>query len=366
MKKTLLGIAALGAASSFFLTKYPPLGKAPNPKRKAQYRTSPNFRHNKFHNLLPATVENDLQFYLTLMRDFLQKNPHMSPETVLPVQPYHWSKTASSTQAKATWFGHSTILVELNGAKIFIDPMLGQSPSPFPRIGTQRYSPGLPFDISNVPPVDIVLYSHDHYDHLDYRSVSLLKDRAGIFIVPLGVGSRLEGWGVPSWKIKELDWWEMIDHKGIRFTSAPARHFSGRSLFDQDCTLWSSWVMESQETKIFFSGDSGYGPHFKEIGDKFGPFDLTMMECGQYDTRWADLHMFPEETVQAHKDVQGKLLLPIHWAGFTMAFNPWTDSIERVMKATNEQDIKITTPRIGETIIIGDGNYPDEQWWKSI
>jgi len=365
MKKTLLGVATFAMASTLFLKYYPMFGKAPNSKKKLSYRSSPIFDNKKFNNLYPTIIKSDAKFLASVMKDYIRNIPNLAPTKPLPTQPFHW-RVQPSTETKVTWFGHSTVLLELNEKTIFIDPMLGRSPSPFPQIGGKRYNPGLPFELSTVPTIDIVLYSHDHYDHLDYDSVKLLKNKASLFIVPLGVGSRLEGWGVPADKIKELDWWDTLKVSGIQFTSTPARHFSGRSLFDHNSTLWSSWVIQDEETKIFFNGDSGYGPHFKEIGEKYGPFDFTMMECGQYDERWAPIHMMPEETVQAHLDLRGQLLMPIHWSAFTLAFNEWTDSIERVTEAAKEYGVAITTPKIGQSVTVGVEVYPTEQWWKTV
>jgi len=365
MKKTLLGIAAAGVASTLFLQYYPLFGKAPKGPKKQSLKASSHYDKNKFKNLKPTTVNNDLQFIGSVLKDSTRKIPNLAPTNLLPMQNFLWSNQPTPG-ARVTWFGHSAVLLELNEKTIFIDPMLGNSPSPFPKVGGKRYNPGLPFELTSIPSIDIVLYSHDHYDHLDYHSVKLLKDKVGLFIVPLGVGSRLEGWGVPTSQIKELDWWDALEDSGIKFVSTPARHFSGRSLFDHDSTLWSSWVIQNGETNIFFSGDSGYGPHFKEIGEKYGPFDFTMMECGQYDERWKSIHMMPEETVEAHLDLKGDVMMPIHWCAFTLAFNEWTDSIERVTKAAKERGVTITTPLIGQTITLGEEKIPNDKWWERV
>jgi L-ascorbate metabolism protein UlaG (beta-lactamase superfamily) len=231
-------------------------------------------------------------------------------------------------------------------------------------IGSKRYSVTLPIEPEHLPPIDAVILSHDHYDHLDYHSIQKLKDKVGKFIVPFGVGSHLVRWGVHPAKISEYDWWSELELDGLKLVCTPARHFSGRSLFNRDSTLWCSWVIMGQQTRIFYGGDSGYAPHFKEIGEKYGPFDLTFMECGQYDERWPAIHMMPEETVQAHIDVLGKLMIPIHWSAFTMALHDWTDPIERVTKAAKERNVNISTPRIGEAVNVGSAEYPASVWWN--
>ena len=193
-----------------------------------------------------------------------------------------------------------------------------------------------------------------------------LKDRAKHFYVPNGVAQYLIKWGVSPSKISEHNWWDEIMFDNIKLVCAPARHFSGRSMTDRDRSLWCSWLILGQETKVFFSGDSGYAPHFKEIGDKYGPFDLTLMECGQYDTRWSAIHMLPEETVQAHIDVKGELLLPIHWGAFTLALHEWSDPIERVTKEAKRLGVNIATPQIGESITLKSTDYPSAAWWREV
>ncbi|MEH7308140.1 MBL fold metallo-hydrolase [Neobacillus drentensis] len=309
-------------------------------------------------------MENSIKEMGSILMDFLKGNPNGRPKNPILMEKLNLSDQQNDSQPKITWFGHSALLLELEEKRILLDPMFGGAPTPFPIFGIKRYSKGLPFIIEDLPTIDIVIISHDHYDHLDYGTIRKIKEKVKQFIVPLGVGSHLEKWGVHPAIIKELDWWDELDHEGLKFAATPARHFSGRSLTDRDATLWCSWVIESENTKIFFSGDSGYGPHFKEIGEKYGPFNLTLMECGQYDHRWAAIHMTPEETVQAHLDVKGEMMIPIHWGAFTLALHDWTDPIERVTNAAEKQNIDISTPKIGETIFISSEEYPRNMWWR--
>jgi L-ascorbate metabolism protein UlaG (beta-lactamase superfamily) len=261
-----------------------------------------------------------------------------------------------------TWFGHSAVLLEIDSVKIFIDPMLGLHAGPVPLISPKRYNEELPIAIEKLPFIDIVLISHDHYDHLDYGSILKLKDKVGKFFVPLGVGAHLRAWGVKPELITELNWWQEAQHNSFTFICAPARHFSGRG-FTNNLTLWSSWIIKSSREQLYFSGDSGYGPHFKEIGEKYGPMDFVMMECGQYNERWASIHMMPEETVQATLDVQGKVLLPIHWGAFTLAMHGWDDPINRVTAAAQRLNVPIRTPKIGQMILPLDDTASDLRWW---
>ncbi|MFB7142693.1 MBL fold metallo-hydrolase [Gottfriedia sp. NPDC056225] len=225
----------------------------------------------------------------------------------------------------------------------------------------------MPIEIDELPDIAVVLISHDHYDHLEYRTIKKLRRKVRKFLVPLGVGSHLERWGIEPEQIIELDWWEEADFLRMKFRCTPAKHSSGRGFFNQNSTLWSSWVIEGMNSKIFFSGDSGYGPHFKQIGDKFGPFDLTLIDAGQYDNKgWWPLHMVPEETVQAHIELRGSILLPIHWGAFTLAIHDWDEPIERVLEAASERNVVVATPRIGDTFEIGITNISQIPWWRDI
>ncbi|WP_420808654.1 MBL fold metallo-hydrolase [Cohnella luojiensis] len=296
--------------------------------------------------------------------EFIKGNPKGKPSTPLQSQLLDADRLQTDELPSVTWFGHSAILLRLDGKTIFIDPMLGRTPSPFPIFGGKRYSDRLPIEIDQLPSIDAILISHDHYDHLDYGSIMKLKTKAKRFIVPLGVAAHLTRWGVDPSIITEHDWWDELEFEGLKLASAPARHFSGRSVGDRNKTLWCSWVIQGRQAKIFYSGDSGYGPHFKEIGNKYGPFDLTLMECGQYDERWAAIHMLPEETVQAHMDVGGKVMIPVHWGAFTLALHDWYDPVERAVKASIMRNTAIATPGIGEVVRIGSPAYPASTWWK--
>jgi L-ascorbate metabolism protein UlaG (beta-lactamase superfamily) len=261
-----------------------------------------------------------------------------------------------------SWFGHSAFMLEIEGATILLDPMLGPVASPVSFIN-RRFDYELPLSLQEIPFIDIVVISHDHYDHLDYESIVALKEKVGQFLVPLGLGSHLLRWGVEEEKIVELDWWQSATRAGVEMTATPAQHFSGRSLDDGNSTLWASWVIEAEGVRIFFSGDSGYFAGFKEIGDRFGPFDLTLMECGQYDEQWASIHMMPEETAQAHLDLRGKVLMPIHWGAFDLALHAWDEPPQRLLKAARRHSIEVITPYIGERFDLL-RERPRREWWN--
>lgn len=358
---TLIGIILV---VFLFLKYYPPFGQKSSKEKLEAFSQSPNFIHNKFVNQIPTSMDMNAKTLFSVLKDFIRGNPNGKPNWSIPVESLNTGNLEDEEKIKITWFGHSTVLLELEGKRILLDPMFSQTPSPFPLFGGKRYSKILPSEIENLPPIDLVLISHDHYDHLDYDSIMKLKDKVEQFCVPLGVGSHLEFWGVDKEKIREYDWWSEAQFDGLRLVAAPTRHFSGRGLFDRNTTLWCSWVIIGEHTKVYFSGDGGYGPHFKEIGEKYGPFDLTLMECGQYDKRWSAIHMIPEETAEAHLDLKGKIMIPIHWSAFSLALHDWTDPIERVTKAARKSQIDIFTPKIGETVTISDKQHTNSIWWK--
>jgi L-ascorbate metabolism protein UlaG (beta-lactamase superfamily) len=302
---------------------------------------------------------------MSTMLEFIKGVPNSRPDFDIPLQRIdslaitEWDESAS-----LVWFGHSAFLLKMDGKNILIDPMFGDVPAPHPWLGKKRYSNGLPIEIEKLPAIDAILISHDHYDHLDYGSIQKLKDKTSAFYVPLGVGAHFLKWGVPAEKIHELAWWDETHLNSIKLVFAPARHFSGRGLGDRFSTLWGSWIIKGSNENIYFSGDGGYGPHFKEIGDKYGPFDFAMMECGQYNENWKDIHMMPEETAQAAVDVKANYMMPIHWGAFTLALHSWTDPVERVSKKANELEVSLLIPQIGERIIVDSTlSRSTEQWW---
>ncbi|MGN8770472.1 MBL fold metallo-hydrolase [Paenibacillus barengoltzii] len=349
---------------TLFLRLYPTFGGKASPAMRARYAQSPNRQGRKFVYTEPVSPPQPASGnMISVLRDYLRGNPRVRPDRPLPVVHLTPETLGGLDRDMVVWLGHSALLLHFGGKRLLLDPMLGPSPTPVPPFGGKRFNPQLPFDLEDLPAVDAVILSHDHYDHLDYRTIKALKDKVGRFIVPLGVGSHLERWGVEPGRISEHDWWEELEWSGLKLVCTPARHFSGRGLANRNGTLWCSWVIASPERKVFFSGDSGYGPHFRQIGEKYGPFDLALMECGQYDPRWIDIHMLPEQSVQAHRDVQGGLLLPIHWAAFTLSLHDWNDPIRRATAEAERQGVPIATPKIGEPVYLGDSAYPKEVWW---
>lgn len=342
---------------------YPPLGGKSSAESQKRIQASPQFSNKKFQNQIPTPMNYSVKDTVDALMKMIKGNPNSRPKGSMSVEQFDTKAFTENNEDHVVWFGHSTLLLKVSGVKLLIDPVFSTYASPVPFVGPKRYSSKPTPEIEDLPEIDIVIISHDHFDHLDYSTIRKLKGKVKQFIVPLGVAGHLTKWGVDSNQIKELDWWEKESAHGLTFISTPARHFSGRG-GGAGSTLWSSWVIMNDRTRIFFSGDSGYGPHFKEIGDAYGPFDLTLIETGQYDDKWANIHMTPEESVQANVDVRGKRMIPIHWGAFTLALHSWTDPVERATIAAEQLNVDLATPRIGEIVTIGAPKFTYTIWWK--
>lgn len=364
-----LSILLLVVLAALVIRFYPPLGAASTNRLQREdsgaREDSSHYEKGQFLNQLPTSMVASPATMFSIVVEMLKGSPARRPKPPLTVVRLEPEQLADAWKPKAVWFGHSALLLQMDGLTLLLDPMLGRAPSPFPMIGGKRYSTGLPIQPEELPEIDLVLLSHDHYDHLDYGTIRKLKDRVKRFVAPLGVGAHLVRWGVPADRITEADWWEELEVEGLRLVCTPARHFSGRNVTGRNGTLWCSWVIDGREVKVFFSGDSGYGPHFREIGRRYGPFDMTMIECGQYDPRWADIHMQPEESVQAHLDVGGRQMLPIHWGAFTLALHDWFEPAERALAAARLRGAEMLIPRIGQLIEIGGhASQASSCWWR--
>ncbi len=338
------------------------LGGRASGERLRRMQQSPYYRDGKFRNAL----RNQQASMTHIMgRWFLEKTPHREPATHIPVVERKAADFAyAPEELQITWFGHSSLLIELDGRRFLIDPLWGDYASPGRLFGVKRFSPP-PIALDDLPPLDAVLLSHDHYDHLNEPTIKAIHPRVPLFITSLGVGAHLEAWGVPAEKIIELEWWEDYEVGSVKIVSTPTRHFSGRSLSDRDATLWGGWAFLGKTQRAYFSGDSGMFPGFREVGDRLGPFDITMMETGAYNSDWPDVHMGPEQAVQAHQLARGKLLLPVHWGTFALAFHGWTEPVERIIVASEKAGIPVATPRPGESIRVS--LHPGVQrWWPAL
>jgi L-ascorbate metabolism protein UlaG (beta-lactamase superfamily) len=355
-------VAILIVVSTLIILNLPVFGQKPKGKRLESIKSLPLYLNGALQNqsvtpTLPAGVS-----YLDIINRMVKGNPNGSPQKALP---HLRSDFTVSEQLKITWFGHSSYLIQVDGLNILVDPVFCERLSPFQFMGTKQFKGTDFLEVENLPALDIVLITHDHYDHLDYHAILKLKDKASRFVTSLGVGAHLEHWGVAPEKIIELSWNEQsAPFPTIKFIALPARHFSGRK-FKRNQSLWSSFVLKTAQHQLYLGGDSGYDSHFKAIGAKYGPFDLAILECGQYDEMWPLIHMSPEEVVTATMDLKASKLMPVHWGKYKLALHDWDEPIKRVSKAAKDQDVFLITPRLGETFIF-ENNSPNTAWWLNI
>lgn len=336
-------------------------------ERLARMQQSPQYVDGRFVNTLPE--QNATPSWETMKRWFFGDNTYREPSEPLPVV----RRTAADFSVapedlRITWIGHSTLLIEIDGLRILTDPVWSDHAAPSPLFGVKRfYAP--PLSLDDLPPLDAVVLSHDHYDHLDEQTIRALATRVPRFIAPLGVGAHLEYWGVAPDRILEQDWWDTVElttpaGTSVTVACTPARHFSGRFITDRAATLWAGWAFLGAEKRVFYSGDTAMFPGFAEIGDRLGPFDVTLMEVGAYNPDWTDVHMGPEQAVEAHQRVRGGVMVPVHWGTFNLAFHSWTEPAERVRAATEALGIPVAYPRPGESLTLMDP--PSTPWWPSI
>jgi L-ascorbate metabolism protein UlaG (beta-lactamase superfamily) len=360
---TLITIVAVLVLATILFMQQASFGKMPVGKRLERIKRSPQYKDGSFQNASATPTFTGGAGMFTVMKDFFfGKHERKVPDKDIPSVKRDL-KVHPSLKPELTWFGHSSYLLQVNNLNILVDPVFSERTSPVQYAGTKAFNGSNVYTVEDMPRIDVMVITHDHYDHLDYETIKKIKDRVGVFVTSLGVGAHLEYWGVPADKIKELDWWETTDiNTDTKFTAAPARHFSGRG-FKRNQTLWSSFVFETNGYRIYLGGDSGYDKHFVEIGNRFGPFDLAILEDGQYNAYWSNIHMMPEETAQAAVDLKAKVLFPVHWGKFALATHPWDESVQRVLKKAGELNMKVITPRIGEQVIL-DSIYPATRWWE--
>ncbi|MDI1450974.1 MBL fold metallo-hydrolase [Polyangium sp. 6x1] len=336
-------------------------GRRAEGSRRARMEASPQYNEGQFQN--PEPLWND---GWGMIKGMLDVSPYATPSQALPtVQPGRARfETPPPSGLRITWLGHSSMLIEIDGHRILTDPVWGERASPLTWIGPARfYAPPLPLE--DLPSLDAVIISHDHYDHLDQPTIEAMKDRDTLFVAPLGVGAHLAYWGVPEARIVELDWWGKTRVRELEIVCTPARHASGRFLSDKDATLWAGYALVGANHRAYFSGDTGLFPALRDIGAKLGPFDVTMIEVGAYGRAWPDWHLGPEQAVIAHQMVQGRVLLPVHWGLFDLAFHGWTEPIERVLVAAQASGVTTVVPRPGESVEPG-AAPPPARWWPDL
>lgn len=354
-------LVAVGYA---FVKWHPTFGGTPDAQSMSKMQQSPYFNGEVFVNLEDTRLD-------TTPAD--KKRPSLwawlmsvtnPPAGKQPSQPLPSEKLNVSAMQNGDfiWLGHSTLLMKAENKLILTDPVFHRASPLF--IGGKPFAMENQPQLADLPEIDIVLLSHDHYDHLDYQAIKALHNRVKHFYMPLGVKAHLQRWGVAEEKMTEMDWFETSQYQDFSFTLVPTRHYGGRRLNNRGTTLWGAWIINSPQNKIYFNGDSGYGKHFAQIGEKYGPFDIAFMENGAYNENWANIHMFPEQSAQALVDIQAKVAVPIHWAKFDLAYHPWKEPIEHFMLAVENKPYQVATPKIGQIFSLQ--NLPTEHWWETV
>lgn len=342
----------------------PRFGKLPQGDRLDRIQESPNYRDGKFQYPIPTPkFSKDVSLLSVIWSNHFAKNERLVPDAPVPAIKTDL-KTLNLQKDMVVWLGHSSWFVQVGGNRILIDPVFSDHAGPFSFLnkafaGTSIYT------ADDMPEIDSLLISHDHWDHLDYPTVTSLRSMVKNVICPLGVGAYFEYWDYPKDKIREGDWYDRMPlGKNITVHVLPARHYSGR-LFKENKTLWAGFVLETPDRKIFCSGDSGYGPHFSKIGKEFNGFDLVLLDCGQYDPRWAYIHMTPEEAAQAAGDLGAQAMIPAHVGRFTIANHSWDEPFKRLTEASQDKPYRLLTPEIGEPVVPDDTPSRSSRWWEA-
>lgn len=350
---------------SGFMYIQPQFGKLPTGERLERIKRSPNFKNGEFHNFSETpTITDGHSFWGEMYEAIFKKNPNATPHHSIPTVKTDL-KNLPNDQDYIVWFGHSTTLLHLNGKNILTDPIFSKNASPIPA-SVPAFSGTTLYSVNDLPEIDYIVISHDHYDHLDYETIKALQPKVKKVICGLGIGEDFEYWGYPKDKIVELDWFEKYaDPNGeLVFNAEPSRHQSGRS-FKQNQTLWASYVIQSKGKNYFVSGDGGFDKHFEQIGNKYKNIDLAIMEDGQYDKAWHFVHNLPEEIIQASKNLHAKRILPYHNSKFNLAKHDWNTPLNELTKLAKKEGIPVLTPKIGEVVYPNDSNQHFTEWWKT-
>ena len=359
-------VAALAVAGWAVLSQ-PQFGARMSGARLERAQANPQYRDGRFFNLQPETPTSLAALGDYVVRQF-SGNEVREPPTQLPVLAVDKAALAAApapSGLRAFWLGHASTYVELDGLRLLLDPVFAERVSPLP-IGPRRFH-APPIALADLPRIDAVLISHDHYDHLDMDAVRHLAAHGSRFFVPLGIGAHLERWGVPAAQIEELEWWQQRTLGSVQVVCTPTRHYSGRGPRDRSATLWSSWSVIGPHHRFFYSGDTGYSAHFRDIGSRLGPFDIAFVKIGAYGpgAAWADIHMPPEEAVQVHRDVRAKRMFPVHWSTFNLAYHDWDEPIRRTEAEARRSGVELVTPRLGEWVDAG-REFRSTRWWEAV
>ena len=363
----LAAVVAVVAGAAWAVLSEPQFGARMSGPRLERAKANPQYREGRFVNLQPEAPTSLAALGNYVVRQFsgheVREPP--APLPVLAVDKAALAAAPTYNGLRAFWIGHASTYVEVDGLRLLLDPVFAERVSPLP-IGPRRFH-APPIALADLPRIDAVLVSHDHYDHLDMDTVRHLAARGSRFFVPLGVGAHLERWGVPPSQVDELEWWQQRTLGGVQIVCTPTRHYSGRSLRDRSATLWSSWSVVGPRHRFFYSGDTGYSSLFRDIGARLGPFDIAFVKIGAYGpgAAWTDIHMPPEQAVQVHRDVRAKRMFPVHWSTFNLAYHDWDEPIRRAAAEARRTGVELVTPRLGEWVD-ADREFVSTAWWEGV
>lgn len=357
-------VVLLIVISGYFFMRQPQFGKLPTGERLEKIKSSPHYKDGSFQNIHETPSFTEGATFFSVMREFFfGKSKRSMPLDSLPSKKIDLFSLDTSKNV-LVWFGHSSYFMQVDGKKILVDPVLSGSASPV-KFTTKSFKGSDVYTTDDIPEIDFLFITHDHWDHLDYETILKLQPKIKKIITGLGVGAHLEHWGIKTSLIEERDWQETITlEDGFVAYSTPARHFSGRG-FTRNKSLWMSFVLVTPTQKIYIGGDSGYDDHFKEIGEKFGPIDIAILENGQYNKSWKYIHMMPEEAVQAAIDLKAKKLFPVHWSKFSLALHDWDEPIIKIADAAEQRQVSLVLPMIGETVDL-DSTLNYVRWWRDL
>lgn len=361
MLKIFIIVLIIIVLAFLFIKLYKPFGSSPNKNDKNDYfKRSKIFKDGKFVNIKDSNTNDN---YIDTFKD-RTSGKDTTPLDEIPYKKYKYKK-AKKDEVLITWFGHSSILIQMHGLNILVDPIFDKRSSPVSFVGPKRFSK-VPVNINDLPKIDVILLTHDHYDHVSYKTLLSLEDKTTKFIVPLGIDKDLEKFGISKDKIQNMAWYEEINIDGLSIISGPGRHFSGRYIFDHNDTLWSSWILKDEYHSIFDSGDTGYGNHFKEVYEKYGQIDFAILDGSQYNEKWHGVHMFPEESVEASLDLHSKVSMVNHYGAYVLSNHSWDDPVERFTRRCEEKNVEYVAPLLGETFNIDQYKDYQTKWWKDI
>lgn len=360
-----LSVIIIVFVSACVYMQHPKFGKRPSGYRLKRIGRSPNFKNGKFQNESETpTFAEGHTFWGEVRKSLLNDYPHKAPTDTIPSVKTDLLKL-STDSTWVVWFGHSSCFIQMDGKKILVDPVFSKNASPVPW-SVKAFEGTTTYSASDMPDIDYLLITHDHYDHLDYETVSALKDKVKYVVCGLGVGAHFEHWGYNTNQIIEKDWREQeVVSDSFSIHVEPARHKSGRS-FSQNKTLWVSFLIRSATASIFISGDGGYDRHFAEIGEKYGPIDLAIMEAGQYDSAWHFVHLLPEESFRAAQDLKAKKILPVHHSKFVLARHSWYEPLDKMVNSAGPDSPAVITPTLGQPVNLNDPAQHFSKWWKYI